>query len=176
MSICETQICENNTCQNFNIIAKNYDSFHSVGITKQLNHIIKKNYNSISKYLSDSQRCSYDIIYGSQYQTQTGTLNLLTYTDGIQIYKSTAKRSVWPALCNIIELPQVIRESVCNKIISGIWAGKNKPKSDTLFSNLIQEIIKIKQNGLIFKLKTNPEKYLLICMVLKAMYLLKLWL
>ena len=97
MSIGETQICENNTCQNFNIIAKNYDSFHSVGITKQLNHIIKKNYNSISKYLSDSQRCSYDIIDGSQYQTQTGTLNLLTYTDGIQIYKSTAKKScVWP--------------------------------------------------------------------------------
>ena len=32
-----------------------------------------------------------------------------------------------PVLCNIIELPQVIRESVCNKIISGIWVGKNKP-------------------------------------------------
>ena len=35
---------------------------------------------------------------------------------------------------------------------------KNKPKSDTLFSNLIQEIIKIKQNGLIFKFENKSRK------------------
>ena len=56
---------------------------------------------------------------------KTATLNLLTYTDGIQIYKSSSQKScVWSVLCNIIELPQRIRESVNNKIISGIWAVK----------------------------------------------------
>ena len=50
MSTSEAKICENNTCSNFDVIVKIYDSFHSVRITKQLNHIIKKNYNSLIKY------------------------------------------------------------------------------------------------------------------------------
>ena len=111
MALNNANVCTNQNCEKFNLIVKHYDSFHSVGITKQLNHIITKNYSSISKYLNDTERPLLDLIDGSQYKKKDATLNLLTYTDGIQIYKSSSKKScVWPVLCNIIELPQKIRE------------------------------------------------------------------
>ena len=36
-------VCNNRNCENLEILTKHYDSFHSVGITKQLTHIIYKN-------------------------------------------------------------------------------------------------------------------------------------
>ena len=41
-----------------------------------------------------------------------------------------------------------MRESIHNKIISGIWFGKNKPTSDILFETLINELNSINDKGI----------------------------
>ena len=153
-------ICTNIQCVEFENVATHFDSFHAVGIANQLKNIISKNYTSICKFLHDKDRSFIDIIDGNQYKFENGTLNLLTFTDGVQIYKSTAKQScVWPVICNIIELPQSIRESKRNKIISGIWTGQNKPNSDILFKHLIEDISQILSNGLIIDIRDKPTKF-----------------
>ena len=51
-----------------------------------------------------------------------------------------------------------------NKIISGIWAGKNKSTSDILFQNLLKETNHIRNIGLIVDITTNRKKFLLLYM------------
>ncbi len=63
----------------------------------------------------------------------------MLYTDGIEVVKSS-NYQFWPVFTGICELPSTIRDSLHNKIIAGIWFGKNKPTSDILFSSLIQEV------------------------------------
>ena len=71
----------------------------------------------------------------------------MVYSDGTPIKKSSYKQ-FWPVFVGLCELPRTIRESIRNKIISGIWYGKNKPSSDVLFETLINELKSINNNGI----------------------------
>jgi hypothetical protein len=67
----------------------------------------------------------------------------MVFSDGTPIKKSMYKQ-FWPVFVGLVELPRNLRESIRNKIISGIWFGKNKPTSDILFKNLIDELTSLK--------------------------------
>ena len=71
----------------------------------------------------------------------------MVFSDGTPIKKSTYKQ-IWPVFVGLCELPRTLRESIQNKIISGIWYGKKKPTSDTLFETLLNELKSIKNNGI----------------------------
>lgn len=72
----------------------------------------------------------------------------MLYTDGIAITKSNTKE-FWPVFIGLVELPPLIRDSLKNKFIAGVWFGKKKPTSSIIFESLFNEIMEINQNGLI---------------------------
>lgn len=90
-----------------------------------------------------------DIIDSEHYKSiyKQNFVNLIVYTDGIQISKS-GNKSFWPVICGLVELPIEIRDSIKNKIIFGVWQGESKPSSDILFKNLKIQIENINQNGI----------------------------
>ena len=87
-------------------------------------------------------------------------LNLIIYTDGVQVTKSPST-SIWPVVCGLIEFPPILRNSNINKIICGVWYGINKPTSDILFENVLDQIKELSLNGIEFtKDNINRKIYL----------------
>ena len=130
--------CKNTTCIEKSI--NTYDSFHYLDIQPQLKQLINANLDQINKYTSESRE-HLDLLDGSYYKAihKANTLHLMVYSDGTPIKKSTNKQ-FWPVFVGLCELPRSLRESIHNKILSGIWFGKNKPTSDILFETLITEL------------------------------------
>ncbi len=149
-SLCQSLLDSENSCQNVNCekINNSIDTFYSVQIKKQLQLTIQKYYKQICHYIT-GKRKSLDFIDGSSYNYKNGTLNLMSYSDGLNITKSSKTNgSIWPVFLNLIELPPKLRDSKYSKIISGVWAGILKPNSDILFQYLDKEIYDLKTNGL----------------------------
>jgi hypothetical protein len=153
---CKTELvnnkcCSNSFCKRFMKKQASYDSFTFVNMDDQLSDIISLQYQNIKKS-NTAKRRFVDIIdsekYSSAHRTdQANTINLIVYTDGVQVTNSSTIE-VWPIVCSIIELPPIIRNSVSNKLIFGLWCGKNKPDSDVLFEKFTNYILNLNTNGL----------------------------
>ena len=68
-------------------------------------------------------------------------------TDGVSPAKSF-KKKFWPVIFGLVELPRTLRDSIRNKIVSGVYFGNQKPTSNMLFSSLIQQINELNQKGI----------------------------
>jgi hypothetical protein len=125
-----------------------FDSFFYVDIAPQLEDLVRSNYETITSY-SNQRREHIDLIDGLYYSTlkKANTLHLMVFSDGTPIKKSTYKQ-FWPVFVGLCELPRNLRESIRNKIISGIWFGKTKPTSDILFEPLINDLKLINNKGI----------------------------
>ena len=147
--------CSNTSCRELKI--NNYDSFFFVDIEPQLKDLIEINFEIINKY-SNETRDHLDLIDGSYYNMirKENTLHLMVFSDGTPIKKSTYKQ-FWPVFVGICELPRSMRESIRNKILSGIWYGRKKPNSDILFEKLVDEIKSINRNGI--QITRNNQNY-----------------
>ena len=78
---------------------------------------------------------------------------MVVYADGVKPAKKI-KKKLWPVMFSLVELPRTLRDSFRNKIISGVWVGREDPHSDVLYKNLINQIellneksIQVKRNG-----------------------------
>lgn len=129
---CKSEIFESNECKcnKSNCIGKTcveFDSLFYVDVKPQLEDLVKSNFEIINNY-SNEKRESIDLIDGLYYSTikKENTLHLMVFSDGTPIKKSTYKQ-FWPVFVGLCELPRNLRESIQNKIVSGIWFGKTKP-------------------------------------------------
>ncbi|CAF0945088.1 unnamed protein product [Brachionus calyciflorus] len=138
--------CTNENCLEYEKVSKSFDTFKYFDIERPLKNLVKSN---LPKIISCTEGSFNDILDGSHYKniSKSNYLNLMVYTDGIQISKSN-KLNFWPVICGLEDLPIKIRDSIKNKIIFGVWQGKKKPTSDILFRYLKNSILKINQNGI----------------------------
>jgi hypothetical protein len=138
--------CNNKDCQGSNYVE--FDSFFYMDIAPQLEDLVKLNFEAIKNY-SNEKRQNIDLIDGLYYSAlkKANTLHLMVFSDGTPIKKATYKQ-FWPVFVGICELPRILRESIRNKIISGIWFGKTKPTSDILFEPFINDLKLINKKGI----------------------------
>lgn len=139
--------CQNDDCKNHNALVSNKNKFSFINLEPKIKSLIQNYSNEISKF-QNSKRDFLDIVDGEHYKSlkQDNYLSLIVYTDGIQISKSNGK-CFFPVIVGLCELPLIIRDSIKNKIVYGVWFGTKKPKSDILFENLSDDLNKINQNG-----------------------------
>jgi hypothetical protein len=76
-----------------------------------------------------------------------GVLHLIVYADGVKPADSF-KKECWPIFVSLAELPRSLRDSMKNKIISGVYIGNGKPQSDFLFTELIDQIEQLNIDGI----------------------------
>lgn len=65
--------------------------------------------------------------------------------DGVNYFKSS-KKSLWPILVTINELPYRIRKN--NVILCGLWEGIGKPKMNLYLQPFVDELVELQNNGL----------------------------
>ena len=99
-------------------IDKKCHTFQHVTIEPQICNLITAYYKEIKQY--NRKDLSNDLAhteYNKSGHLQGNHLNLILYTDGIQLTKN--KKHFWPIILSIVELPKNIRDSKRNKVIAG---------------------------------------------------------
>ena len=78
----------------------------------------------------------------------------MCYTDGVQLVSSSSHQC-WPVVLSLVEFPCIIRDSNLNKVICGIWFGRQKPTTDVLFGQLTAQLDMINRTGLAISFQSN---------------------
>lgn len=92
--------------------------------------------------LNNSIRDYYDGALYKDLRQKIGSCKLVTLTmntDGVRVFKSTAKSSLWPIQMFINEFPATKRFKLGNIILNGVWFGKN-PDVSLYLKHLINEL------------------------------------
>ena len=147
-SALEEKFCLNTECSKFNSIIKKFDSFIFVNMKAQIKDILITYFGIIERYIKESKQFV-DINHKINYDFNKLILNLLLYSDGVQVTKSPPT-SIWPVICGILELPPALRNSNINKIIFGVWYGVKQPNSDILFESFLEQFKDLKLHGIDF--------------------------
>ena len=142
--------CTYDKCNQKQLVALRSDIFSFVDFSAQLRSLIRNNFSAINDFLCNTHDIDFiDIIDGHHYRQiqQQNRLNLLVYTDGVQVAESSLL-NCWPVVLSLVELPCRFRNSIQNKIVCGIWFGKKKPTSDVLFESTTSLIDTINETGI----------------------------
>jgi hypothetical protein len=112
---------ETEFCGCLNNEERRFDNFLYTNVYDKITYLVKQHFDTIHKYCS-SQRSSQDIFDGEFYKkmAKENTLHLMVCADGTPIRKSSKMKEFWPVILSLIELPRSLRDSIKNKIISGI--------------------------------------------------------
>ena len=97
----------------------------------QLRDIIERNLPSILDYSLHRESNPYsdfnkDICPPFR-REENATFNLILFSDGVNIKKSTLKRELWPIWIQIADLPPVLRMSRKNIVLAALFAGSKYP-------------------------------------------------
>ena len=139
--------CENSACSS--VLSVKTDIFSYVDFSVQLKKLVKNHFREINRHLNE-KRSFIDLVDSSYYKKikKENKLHLLCYTDGVQLVECTVYQC-WPVVCSLVELPCSLRDSIQNKVVCGVWIGKKKPTSDTLFSCVQPQLDKINEAGIL---------------------------
>ena len=99
--------------------------------------------------VSTNENCGiFDLTDGSEYRKLKicfpESLSLTCNTDGVPVF-SSSNVSLWPVYFTINELPLRMRNT--HMLLSALWLGSVKPRIDTLFSPILQELEKLSSEG-----------------------------
>ncbi|KAK3926379.1 F-actin-capping protein subunit alpha [Frankliniella fusca] len=141
-------------CQNEFSTESNKKSGHMflyLSLCDQIKSVVKHCYDDL---LLDSQtrqkinRFNYEDIYDGKVYKNSVESNVLTmncFVDGLQV-SSTSKRSAWPVLLCINELPLHLRRKYI--LMSRLWLGLKKPNCQEYLKPFIEECNFLFRNGI----------------------------
>lgn len=114
--------------------------------------ITKISENNILEFdTSTNSNCISDIFDGELYKSlrrKIGNVPLITLTlntDGVRVFKSKRKASLWPIQLFVNEVVPTKRFKIDNIILSGIWFG-NDPAFELYMKPLIKELNDLEEN------------------------------
>lgn len=91
-----------------------------------------------------------DVVFGEQYQKlinkNSNQISLIIHSDGAPIVKSS-KKSIWPCVASIAELPPPVRELQSNIIVLALWLSKKKPNVNVFLEETVNDVNLLIQNG-----------------------------
>lgn len=179
-------------CQyEFNLKSKNNAVFFAqLKLEHQLRNIVRKFQNHFTTNQENDDNTTYDDVTSGEYykslkQKIPDLLSFTFNTDGVNIFKSKKKSSLWPLLMVVNEVPKEHRFKRENMIVAGLWYGTDpdfsmylKPFIDDLRDlNKNKFSVKVKHGNLsftvcaiIFSADTPAKAKVLNCMLFNGFY------
>lgn len=122
------------------------NTFHLVDFKEQIRNVIIANRNSIIKFKA-SERNFFDLADSEFFEKSMNSINLMLYTDGLSFDKSN-KKTIWPVIGNILDVPPSLRNSNKCKIVCGVWFGEKEPNCQILFEKIYESLKILNEEGL----------------------------
>ena len=143
------------------------DFFVHIPIKNSLEKIISSNFDQIKKWQdivsNVAENSITDICNGSWYKSIKHINNgdfftINVNTDGVAVYNSSRKKSLWPILVTINELPKNMRFQKKFVLSAGYWLSKKDVDFDIFFEPFIKELNQMYEEGIF----VNDKKYKII--------------
>ena len=122
----------------------------------QIGGILKRSLSEISKH-SDFRRGNPDKDFNPSFcpiadlNQSTVVINLIFFTDGVNIKKSTYKKEIWPIWVQIADLPPKIRSARKNIVLAALAVSNSFPSWNDFVYNLKDELA----TGLLVEISEN---------------------
>lgn len=131
------------TCENCNGISKKY--FITNSVSEYIQDIVSKNFEAILQYSGKlNNDFLQDISQGSFIKEMKNTFgqfySISFNTDGIATFKSNIKKSLWPIIVTVNELPPYLRFLKKNIIIAGLWLDNEPPPMELFLKPFCNEL------------------------------------
>ena len=145
----------NRPCENCESAQNDY--FVSLPIKSSLCQIVKSNHNTIRMFRENLRKTNEGIITdignGSWYKTMIKKYgeNFLTIninTDGVAMFGSSKRKSLWPILVTLNDLPMKKRFDKRNVMVAGHWLSEQNVDIDLFFEPFIKELEDLFENGI----------------------------
>lgn len=121
--------------------------FVTFDFISNLRDILTRNWNAIVEYQLTSRLSMHvtDVLNAgvAQARNLTNSVTLTFNTDGVKIFNSNIKKSLWPLIVCINDLPPNLRFLRKNILIAGIWLHNGEPNLDVFlkpFSDLLKQL------------------------------------
>ena len=168
------------TCSNcnykFSFKKKNEGSFFiQLNFKDQIKHIVEQNQQHFSSNVPCvSDELISDIKSGVKYKElkakYRNLISLTFNTDGVKIFKSRKKSSLWPIQMVINELPKSERYKRENMILIGLWYG-NDPDFSVFFKPFVDDLIKLDKKKLKIFCGDTVQKFTVRAIILSTEWL-----
>lgn len=157
-------IATKDDCTNCNSASKTYFLVNSM--KEKLTDIIKRNFSCIQEYKNKLKEGVIDDILQAN---ALSNLNIGKYfslslnTDGVALFSSNSKKSFWPVIISINDLPPYLRFQKKNLILAGLWLDSNI-QIDVFLKPFMDELCFMYNSGIDF----FNNNYKIICLILCA--------
>lgn len=115
-----------------------------------LKDIVKSNWHQIVAYRAKLNTPNVtDILNAGVYRAKRlqNAITLVFNTDGVKVFNSNVKKSLWPIILCINELPPNLRFLRKNVVIAGLWLNASEPDFDTFLKPFCDEMEKVFAEG-----------------------------
>ncbi|XP_062551229.1 uncharacterized protein LOC134216332 isoform X2 [Armigeres subalbatus] len=125
--------------------------FVSFDIITNLRNVLLRNWRDIVDYMqTTSNHYINDIRQGRVIQNllQENRIFISFNTDGVAIFNSNIKKSLWPIIVTIHDLPPSLRFLRRNTIVAGLWLGSSDPDLDVFMRPFLNQLQDLAYKGL----------------------------
>lgn len=141
-------------CENCNSTSKKY--FITNSVSEYVQDIVSNNLEAITQYSKQlNNNFLQDISQGScikDMQKYFGKFYSISFnTDGIATFKSNVKKSLWPIIVTLNELPPHLRFLKKNIIIAGLWLDSESPPMELFLKPFCNELKRLFHEGISIK-------------------------
>lgn len=137
------------SCEICSSVHKEY--FVSFDILSALKKVLQRNWSYITDYVqTTSGRFIDDIRQGRVVQNlmQGNRISISFNTDGVAVFNSNIKKSLWPIIITINDLPPSLRFLRRNTIISGLWLSSGDPDLEIFMKPFLTQLQELASKGL----------------------------
>lgn len=152
----------NNVCTNCSNNEKKYFISNTIG--SKITDIIERNYKSIMSYKEKLKSTILSDIVQGKFVSSFEKLDFFSIsfnTDGMSLFASNLKKSCWPIILTINDLPPKLRYLKNNMIVAGLWLDSNV-SIDIFMKPFIKELSELYDKGLYI----SNKFYKIICTAL----------
>ena len=125
-------------------------------VKDEIHSTVKRYLNLINEYSNCSSHVlPCDVRNGSIYKRlqikNKRQITILLHTDGAPVTKIGGK-SLWPVQATILEIPPPVRDHINSVMVFGAWLGGVHPNRELLWSNIVDQIQDLFENGITMNL------------------------
>ena len=120
-------------------------TFCVLNFRSQLNCVVERNINQLIEYgIYREQNNENDLKseFANPFKIMNNSVccNLILFTDGVNIKKSTLKKELWPIWVQIADLPPILRMARKNIVLAGLFVGSGIPDWNLIAPHLRAEL------------------------------------
>lgn len=124
--------------------------FVSFDIISALRSVLQRNWRYITDYVQTTSGFINDLRDGRVVQNllQGNRISISFNTDGVAIFNSNTKKSLWPIIITINDLPPALRFLRRNTIIAGLWLGSGDLDLEVFMKPFLTQLQELAYKGL----------------------------